>query len=220
MIDTVIVPVANRYDLLDRCVASLGSVQTLIVIDNGNGSDRLDDVPNVRTMYQWRMPSNLGVASSWNLGIKATPFSSGWLLLNSDAFFMDDAWSVLDAEARSNNLVLAGDPPWCCAWIGADIVRNVGLFCERFHPAYFEDNDYEDRVRIHGYEIVRSRARIGHDNSSTLAADARFQQRNALTFAANQAYYRRRWTELAADGLPRDAEWSLRTRLANSWDEP
>jgi hypothetical protein len=25
------------------------------------------------------MPSNLGVATSWNLGIKMTPFATGWI---------------------------------------------------------------------------------------------------------------------------------------------
>jgi GT2 family glycosyltransferase len=35
---------------------------------------------------------------------------------------------------------------WACAWIGSEVVKDVGLFCEAFHPAYFEDNDYERRA--------------------------------------------------------------------------
>ena len=33
---TVIIPVLNRYDLLERAIGSLGEVERLIIIDNGD----------------------------------------------------------------------------------------------------------------------------------------------------------------------------------------
>jgi GT2 family glycosyltransferase len=226
MIATIIIPVISRYDLLGRCLSSITSADTVIVIDNGDNLRqshyeeylKVGLLDRIKNFYMWSMPSNLGVASSWNLGIKATPFSPGWLLLNSDAHFVEDGFAVFADETREDNLVLAGSPPWCCAWIGRDVVRDVGLFCERFHPAYFEDNDYERRCGIVGASIVRSAARVAHDNSSTLASSEEFQSRNAETFARNREYYDRRWSNVDASGLPRVAEWDLRTRVANSWD--
>jgi GT2 family glycosyltransferase len=226
MIPTIIIPAISRYDLLERCLASITNADTVIVIDNGDYLDLSDYddyltaglLDGIKSFYVWSMPTNLGVASSWNLGIKATPFSPGWLLLNSDAHFVEDAFDVLAEETREDNLVLAGSPPWCCAWVGRDVVRDVGLFCERFHPAYFEDNDYERRCDIAGVSIVRSTARVAHDNSSTLASSEDFQARNAETFARNREYFDRRWSNVDANGLPSVSEWDLRTRVANSWD--
>lgn len=225
MIPTIIIPVLNRYDLLDRCIASIGEVERVIVIDNG---DRLDD----ETLRFWKydghlvdadvrilpMPSNLGVASSWNLGVKMTPHSDGWLLLNSDAYFAEDSYAQLEEEVRRDAMVLAGNPPWCCAWIGADVVKRVGVFCERYYPAYMEDLDYERRAMIAGVDVIRSDAKVEHDNSSTIAADARIAERNRQTHANNRAFYDHRWATVGADGWPADAEWSLRTRLENSWE--
>jgi len=228
MIPTIIIPAISRYDLLERCLSSITSADTVIVIDNGDylDSSDYDDYFNsdildgIGAFYVWSMPTNLGVATSWNLGIKSTPFSTGWLLLNSDAHFVDDGFARLAAEVSADNVVLAGDPPWCCAWIGREVVRDVGLFCERFHPAYFEDNDYEKRCEIAGASIVRSSAMVAHDNSSTLAASDDFRMRNADTFAANADYFGRRWRNVDAMGLPPVADWDLRTRMANSWDTP
>lgn len=226
MIPTIIIPVISRYDLLERCLGSITNAGTVIVIDNNDYLDitNYDDylteglLDGIERFYVWSMPTNLGVATSWNLGIKATPFSPGWLLLNSDAYFAGDAFATITEEIADDKVVLAGTPPWCCAWIGRDVVRDVGLFCERFHPAYFEDNDYERRCEVFGVKITRSDATVEHDNSSTLASNETYQQRNADTFLRNREYMERRWANVDATGLPSVAEWDLRTRIANSWD--
>jgi GT2 family glycosyltransferase len=95
MVPVVIIPVLNRYDLLERCLDSLDfPVDKIIIIDNGGKieEDCLMMPRNSRhgKTYIMDMPSNLGVATSWNLGIKMTPFASGWVLLNSDAWFLPD----------------------------------------------------------------------------------------------------------------------------------
>jgi GT2 family glycosyltransferase len=224
MIPTVIIPVLGQHDLLERCVRSLRkSVQTLIIIDNGDELSKnkimswleWDDPMRV---YVWRMPYGLSVAGSWNLGIKAMPYSDGWLLLNSDAWFPKGTLEAYAESLRTDHIMLAGAPPWCCAWIGRDVVQRVGLFCERFHPAYFEDNDYEQRARIMGLPVEYSSVDVQHDNSSTLGRNEEYQKKNARTFAANQAYLQYRWANVAADGLPMPAEWDLFTRIRNGWE--
>ena len=224
MIPVVIIPVLGQHDLLERCVRSLrNNVETLIIIDNGDELHEKQilswlESDDPMRVYVWRMPNGLSVAGSWNLGIKATPFAPGWLLLNSDAWFPAHTIETYAEDLRSDRIVLAGAPPWCCAWIGRDVVQRVGLFCERFHPAYFEDNDYEQRARIIGVPIEYSTVDVQHDNSSTLHQNAEYQSCNNRTFSANRAYLKYRWANVLADGLPAPAEWDLQTRVRNGWE--
>lgn len=216
MINTIIIPILNQYHLLDRAISSIPiSVENILVINNGNE----DYVPPAgRDIRVLQMPSNLGVATSWNLGIKAYSHEPGWLLLNSDAYFPTIAdWATVYEEANHTNMILAGNPPWCCAWIGADVVRRVGLFCERYYPAYMEDVDYQQRAELHGIPITHSQANIGHDNSSTIHSDPAIFAENQRTHAANRAYHDYRWARTEPDGLPSTSEWDLATRLANEW---
>lgn len=222
---TIIVPVLNRYDLLDRLVPTIGRARNLIIIDNGDGlTDEVisfwmydGHLNGVDRAYLYRMPTNLGVAASWNLGIKMTPHSGAWLLVNSDAWFEPGAYDQFIAEAAPDRLLLGGTPPWCCVAIGSEVIRSVGLFCERFYPAYMEDVDYERRARIIGVDVQRSTARIGHDNSSTIAADPKIAAKNRTTHSANALFYEYRWANADANGLPPVHEWNLETRLRNDW---
>jgi GT2 family glycosyltransferase len=215
MIGRVIIPILNRFDLLERCVASLPAEVDVLVIDNGSCVPGSFDSAQVTVL---RVPSNLGVAGSWNLGIKLYPREPGWLLLNSDAWFAEDAFDVFDREAGEDRILLAGSPAWCCAWIGAGVVKRVGLFCEAFYPAYMEDLDFEERAKRLNAPVVYSSAVVHHDNSSTIASSNEFRSRNDATHEHARKVFDARWRDLAADDTPAPMEWSLDTRRMNSWD--
>ena len=217
MVPVVIIPVLNRYDLLERCIDSLDfQVDKIIIIDNGGKieEDCLMMPRNSRhgKTYIMDMPTNLGVATSWNLGIKMTPFASGWILLNSDAWFMPDKLEQFWNLCHPDEIHLTGSPEWACAWIGSEVVKEVGLFCEAFHPAYFEDNDYERRAVRLGRTIRKSQDIIMHDNSSTLLSNVSFQGKNACTYASNLELFKLRNARLDA------GQWDLQRRLDLSWD--
>ena len=222
-VPVIVIPVLNRYDLLERCIGSFDyPVETLIVIDNG-GQTSLSDCPWIidrRHIHDYRilsMPTNLGVSTSWNLGIKMTPYSDdGWLLLNSDAWFEPGALEQFHGDCSPDTITLAGDPGWCCAHIGRNVVAKIGLFCENFHPAYFEDNDYERRANAYGIHIVRSSAKVRHENSATINADRALAEKNAASFQANQQLYLRRWE---SDLYPVHEEWSLTRRCELGWEK-
>ncbi len=190
-----------------------GKIGKLICIDNGN-SEWTPRTHKASEIFVWRMPNNLGVAASWNLGIKATPFSPGWMIVNHDIQFGEGGMQAFYANCRPDNIVLGGKPNWSCVWVGAEVVAKVGLFHEGFHPAYFEDNDYEVRAQRAGVEIVQSTAAINHRNSSTLASSEKFQQRNSLTFQANLDRFNERlnqpWENLV--------DWDLVRRRELGWD--
>ena len=217
MVPVVIIPVLNRYDLLERCLDSLDfPVDKIIIIDNG-GKIEEDCLVMPRhsrhnKTYILDMPSNLGVATSWNLGIKMTPFASGWILLNSDAWFMPNKLEQFWEQCYPNEIHLSGSPEWACAWIGSEVVKDVGLFCEAFHPAYFEDNDYERRAVRLGKNIRKSQDIIVHDNSSTLLSDVAYQAKNSATFNSNHELFKLRNARLDA------GQWDLQRRLDLSWD--
>jgi GT2 family glycosyltransferase len=214
VVPVLIVPVLTEHWRVDAMLLSFeGRIGKLICIDNGN-SEWTPKTHKASDIFVWRMPSNLGVAASWNLGIKATPFSPGWMIVNHDVQFGEGAVGEFFGQATEDNIVLGGKPNWSCVWIGSKVVERVGLFHEGFHPAYFEDNDYEVRAQRAGVEIVNSTAAINHRNSSTLASDEKFQQRNSLTFQANLARFNERlhrpWEELR--------DWELSRRIEQSWD--
>jgi len=217
MVPVIVIPVLNRYDLLERCIKSIDyPVENLIIIDNGGRIAKdclvLPRSTKIQNRYIMDMPSNLGVATSWNLGIKMTPFATGWILLNSDAHFGHEHLEKFYKESDIDEIHLAGEPGWCCAWIGSEVVKDVGLFCEAFHPAYFEDNDYERRAtRLHK-KIVKSDALVYHDNSSTLLSDPSLFDKNRESFRANMELFKLRNARLDA------GQWDLQRRINLSWD--
>ena len=79
MLPNLIVPVLNRYDLLQRMLDSIDfPVRDMLIIDNGGELDTVAFPKPVLNSHVLSMPSNLGVAGSWNLGIKLFPHDSVW----------------------------------------------------------------------------------------------------------------------------------------------
>jgi hypothetical protein len=134
------------------------------------------------------------------------------MIVNHDVTFGDGAVAEFYVSCDPANIVLGGKPPWSCFWVGSKVVEMVGLFHEGFHPAYFEDNDYEVRAQRKGIPIVRSLAAIYHRNSSTLQSKAEFQMRNQETFDANHKLFLERMTQ------DHPVDWDLRRRLDLGWD--
>lgn len=218
MSKTVVIPILNRVDLLKRCIDSIDyQIDKLIIINNGQETIPAFFNDFIKETYVLYMPTNLGVAASWNLGIKSTPYSDGWLFLNSDAWFNPGALEQYFNTVTHRNIQVVSEdvvlPPWCCAWVGADVVKSVGLFCEGFYPAYFEDWDYERRAVAKGFEVSISNASINHEPSSTMKSNPNYNLLNLTTFASNRELYESR-NELSDAG-----HWSLQRRIELSWDE-
>lgn len=220
VIENLTVPVLNRYDLLERMIASIDfPIRHLLIIDNGASSVMEDieiDVPDVveHTTYL-PMPANLGVAASWNLGIKSFPYDDRWFFASNDVVFRPYALQRL-CEARTDEITLSKDFPfWQVFSVGYEAVRRLGFFAdESFFPAYFEDNDLTARAEHHGVPIRKLDLPLDHDNSSTLKSDPLFQALNGDTFARNQAYYR----DKVARGDFGPGGWNVERRRTNGWE--
>jgi len=218
MIPVLVVPVLARPELLYRMLESVDyPVGRVLVIDNGGHCSRhilTDIVAKIGSRLSLlQMPSNLGVPTSWNLGIKATPFVPWWLVSNFDVVWPAGSLEAMANKADPAALVLSGgSPPWCAFAIGERVVRQVGLFDESFHPAYWEDVDYERRCNHYDVQVVNSGISVHHDNSSTIAAG--YQDDINRTFHPNAAYNAAK----KATGDVSEGRWSLDRRRALSWD--
>ena len=212
----MIVPVLTRYDLLDRMIKSINyPVKDLVVIDNGAKGFNWQPFWNqwVSKIWHVKLPTNLGVPGSWNLGIKSLPQSEYWLVSNFDVEWGGDSLKMFQETSRKDKLVLSnGAPAWCAFSIGWQVVDKVGLFDESFVPAYFEDNDYERRCEFHNMEVQQSFIPIAHDNSSTLKAG--YQKENDISFSANAEYmdYKIKSKDFS------EGKWSIKRRRQFGWD--
>lgn len=221
MIPVLGVPTLLAGSPLTRLLRSIDHpVGHLVVIDNGRWWPRCQRMDNAATHAEIErvsvveMPGNLGVAGSWNLIIKATPFAPWWLIVNDDAWFRPGDLARLAADADPDALVLSSaHPAWSCFALGAGAVARVGLFDERFHPAYFEDNDYERRCRLLGVPVRRSDVAPSHVNSSTLDNAPGAQAGNAASFAANGDLHRRK-----SEARDLTEGWDLTRRRALAWE--
>ena len=211
-LENLIVPVLNRYDLLQRMLDSVDvSVKHLLVIDNGLGSN-LTFNENFKKVTVLDMPANFGVSGSWNLGIKSFPYAQRWFIVSNDVVFEPGALEQL-SQARRDEITLTGDAPhWQAFALGDEAVNDIGLFDESLFPAYFEDNDYTRRAEFVGVNIRLADIKVRHDNSSTIKAG--YMEKNAKTFFANQRLYQ---AKVDSNDYS-SGTYSLEIRRANGWE--
>jgi GT2 family glycosyltransferase len=220
LLPNLIVPVLNRYDLLDRMVSSIDyPVAHLLIIDNGASTvveDMGIDVPAcVEHTTYLPMPANLGVAASWNLGIKSFPYADRWFFTSNDVQFHPGALERL-SEARSDEIALSAMFPfWQAFSLGYEAVRLLGLFDEGFFPAYFEDTDYLRRANELRVPVRKIDVPLSHDNSSTINSDPRLLRENGKTFTLNEAYF----SDKVARGDYGVGSWSVERRRTNGWED-
>ena len=205
----------SRFDLADRLLQSIDyPVEHLVIVDNSGKREWQPKKPDqVKNLWLIQVPNGLGYGGGLNLIIKATPFAPYWLLVNDDAYFAEGALKKINEQADPEAInFLSIMPKWSGFALGEGAVLKAGLFDERFHPIYFEDNDYERRLMNSGVPAKFIHAVLEHDNSSTL--NSGFHSQNDKTFHANQKLFQRKVAE--ADFS--QGEWDLGIRRVNAWD--
>jgi len=215
----LIVPVLNRYDLLNRMIRSIDKkIYKLLIIDNGAETSETNeqivcDNPLVEDLHVLPMPNNLGVAASWNLGIKLLPFEPVWFFSSADTVYEPGALEEL-SKAKTNEISLAADfPYWQTFAIGEEVVKKIGLFDESIYPIYFEDTEYIWRAEKAGVPMVRLNVQTKHDNSSTIKSNAAFSNRNNETYSSNQKYF----NEKKSRADYSSGHWDLNRVRSNFW---
>ena len=208
------VPVINRPDLLARLLASIDEPWPVMVIDNSDGGD-IAEVCGSSAVTYVPMPSNLGVAASWNFIIRTHPAESWWCIANADTEFRPGDLAALAAEmAKPGPRWVGMNGDWRVFGINAEAVERVGFFDESFVPCYCEDADYEYRCTLAGVPWYTIPGGATHAGSAAIKSEARYAAGNARSYPANVDYYRRKWGGSLRGGerftTPFDAGGSVR----------
>lgn len=216
MIPVIIIPILNRYDLLEKSIASIDfPVKEILVLDNGDGIDKELSSEFVEKIRVLRLPSNLGLSASWNLGFKLYPHEKFWIISSADTVFNSGNLEKLYNMSAENKFILSS-AGYGFFSIGEDILRKTGLFDEYFYPIYFEDNDYDDRMKLAGLEnnIINADI-VVNDNggSQTIKSSEKFTNANDRTFLENEKYYKNK----VATGNYESKGWNLDLRRKNEW---
>ena len=196
MIPVLIVPVLNRPELLEQMLASIDhQVEKVVVIDNG---DVVDPLIGGRHLYPFRVRviapgHNLGVAASWNLGIKATPLAPWWCIVNSDLTFGPGDLARLDESVNPQANAVYYSLGMAAFGVTYHAIKAVGFWDEAIHPAYDEDIDWQRRARLVGTLEVETGFTGSHVGSATIHSDPVLRMLNGRTHAANDIYYAAKW---------------------------
>jgi len=215
VIPVLIIPILNRYDLLDQNLETIDyPIGEILIVNNGkeNYVPKRTDL-NVRVL---NLPSNLGMSGSWNLGIKLYPHSEYWMYSSADTHWVPGSLEQLHNASGKDKLVMTKEG-WSAFSIGEDIIREVGLFDEYYYPIYFEDNDYYERVMRSsvkdGYVSGTIEVDTPNGVSSTIHSDEKLLNRNHETFVKNQAYFQQKMSEdFKVNGL-----WNIDRRRDQEW---
>ena len=215
MIPVLIIPILNRYDLLDDNLDSIDyPIKEILILNNGKETyiPKRKDL-NIKVL---NLPSNLGMSGSWNLGIKLYPHEKYWMFSSADTHWIPGSLKQLDDISGSEKLVMTTEA-WSAFTLGENIVREVGLFDEYFYPIYFEDNDYYERVMRssvkNGYISSSISVNAPYGASQTINSDEKLKNRNHETFVVNEVYYQQKKEQ----DFKIDGKWNIDRRRAQDW---
>jgi GT2 family glycosyltransferase len=216
----LIVPVLNRYDLLNRMIESIDHpIERLLIVDNGwgirsDGEGPICTNPMVQNFDVINMYSNLGIAPAWNLGVKNYPFEEVFYFTSNDCVFEPGTLAKLESESAPDTVTVSEMwPHWQLFSVGEKVFEACGLFDEAIFPMNFEDDEFEWRVTSMGFEVRKANLPMVHDGQMTFKSNNHYAQRNSSTYQANELYFKTKREENRLNS----GEWSLGIRRRNHW---
>ena len=201
----IILPTLNQGDELlitavDPIVKQLRHIEQFIIIDNGQQDIKINAAKCVTLVTK----QNLGVAGSWNLGIKyafeQNPDITHVLACQDDCAFSDTQIpEIIDVLSCNPDKWFLVGPYFWSVWAisreGAAAMEydKNRIFDDKFFPAYFEDNDFHWRLRqIDELKYMGSVSIMTPSicvNSATVKKDPSLNK----YFDTNKAYYLQKW---------------------------
>lgn len=174
---------------------------TIYILDNGK-----QDIPNTyKNTYIYNKESNLGVSGSWNFLIEKG-ISNGYnyfLILNDDIILKKDEESIYSIILKNGSDKFIRSEEfynWSAFILSKNIYLSVGRFDVGFERCYFEDNDYEYRMKLENIPIVYEKelnAEV-YRNSMTIQKEPYLNN-----FNNNMNYYISKW-----GGMPKEEQYT------------
>lgn len=150
--------IVNGFHWMERLINSVDfPVEKFIIIDNNGKGELTQDLrrladtshPFISKIHLIEMPSNLGVAASWNLLIKTNLTAPYWLIASHDIAFTPGILEEFYLNAQDPKVGMVhgsggdfGDGAYDLFLIKDWVIQKLGLFDENLYPAYCEDVDY------------------------------------------------------------------------------
>lgn len=198
MSDLLVVLPIITHDYAAKCVASIVQPKSafgipaddILVIDNTK--DGSADQYGLRTYRDWG-GHNLGVARSWNVGIREVLDRKldYVVLLSASMLFgpiMHTTWLEQMRRFWGERVIEADGHSWHLIAFHRNVFEKVGLFDENFH-AYFEAIDFGYRMRQVGWEGGWRRCWVNALSQGV----ALHNEVVSVPAAPLLAYYRRKW---------------------------
>ncbi len=231
------VPLLNGAEHLQELLDSLDHpVQSLAIVDNSVNTrfaasvrpqlDQLEQQghPLIRHIQIARGFGNQGVAASWNQILLAFPAASAIGLFNHDVVLspgaLSQALELLAQQPAAEGCLLPLLPPpaaFSAFLITPKLWERAGLFNTAFHPAYWEDLEFSDRLRDLGLPIAHQRelqsamAAANRKSSATIGHDPELAVLNQASFELNRLWY------FSHRRLRHDPRGSWIRRWLNDW---
>lgn len=191
----IIIPFYGLLKLTQETVASIKTKHKvrILLIDNKptpESKEWLKFATSHPKIQAFQFPENIGVAASWNLGIKHAQRqwkSEVYVILNNDIVLKEDTIDNMIEILNMPNVALATAtdvcgkiaepctiqtvllprkeelteaPEFSCFALKKSTVDTVGFFDPNFYPAYFEDNDYHYRIKLAGLLAIKTNQAI------------------------------------------------------------
>lgn len=135
-------------------------LENVLIVDNA--AVPLVDDPSAHWRYH-RAGRNLGVAGSWNLGVRAVLEEElDWLVMASTSFRFGPSGGMDFIEGLEGCAGFDGAQSrhgWHLVGLPRRVLEIVGEFDENFWPAYFEETDYLYRMGLAGLASPRENDR-------------------------------------------------------------
>lgn len=194
----------------------------IILVDNGSNDATIDEARKIDDLIYISNSENRGVSHAWNQGIAAAKEDKncGYIyIVNNDNVFRKDSIDNLITYAdqvdlgHSNYVLISsmtfvGDPAefngvpvtfteaeggcYSAFMIAPKTTDKVGWFDEGFYPAYFEDNDYDRRIKALGFLSTKTTSSLFIAGRSKTIAENPFVAAQVSQGHA-QRYYRQKW---------------------------
>lgn len=190
----ILIPTINRADLLMEALReypTLYPTAEIIVLDSGS-----QDIPEYHRYRLLKSHNRMGVAASWNHLIKyaISLGEQNFLVLNDDIILKageNEIEALITKHNDGNTFVRSQEfYNWSAYILNKTIFEKVGDFDENFVKCFFEDNDYQYRMKLNKVNILYSEklnAEV-YRNSSTIQKEPLLGD-----YIANQEYYIGKW---------------------------
>lgn len=159
----ILIPVMAEVEEFKRCVNKCPDKSKLIIINNWDN----EEIANYCSMLEeqgaelHKHPENLGCGPSWNIGIRKLQQTLDYIIILSPAalftYSVEDFADIVEKmEAEAPGYFYHSIGTYKTDTHAFAITRRcyqeVGLFDENFYPIYFEDTDYQYRMKLIGKE--------------------------------------------------------------------